>query len=71
MRVARRVCLYILSTKFLALQAEACNEGAQEYIAGLGNKDSVFFGHQTPPSPTSPTRAVALKDTPSGYTHDN
>jgi hypothetical protein len=44
MRAARRVWLYILSTKFLALQAEACNEGAQEYIADMGNKDPVFFG---------------------------
>jgi hypothetical protein len=44
MQAARQVWLYILSTKFLALQAEACNESALEYIAGMGNKNPVFFG---------------------------
>jgi hypothetical protein len=44
MQAARQVWLYILSTKFLALQAEACNESAQEYIADMGNKNPVFFG---------------------------
>jgi hypothetical protein len=43
MQSARQVWLYILSTKYLALHAEACNESAQEYIADVRNKDSVFF----------------------------
>jgi hypothetical protein len=43
MQSARQVWLYILSTKYLALQAEACNESVQGYIADVENKNSVFF----------------------------